>query len=324
MIRLQLRARLVEFFLMKGAFAEATSKSKSKSSVHIAQLDLARSLFGTASTLEQSPDWQLASVLLLREAALLAAVAYTSNGETEPGAVKPSTVWATVCEMAESRTFLRSLSPLALERAEAAICSGISPACSERSRDEVGQLLASLKRITQQLVTWVERDAYAIQRLRARVAARWAGALAVVSLLLGSVGFTIARQSTVNLALNASVTTSSSYMPEAYNPKKLVDGDKTAIGCHTQVDPSPWAVIDLGEQVLVRRVVVTNRQDVPAESAVPLVVELSADGTTYTEFARQVDAFRSWTAIGDAAKARFVRLVIPRTSVLHLNEVEVF
>lgn len=324
MIRLQLRARLVEFFLMKRAFAQAASRVESRSPVRVSQLNLARSLLGTASTLEQGPNWQLASVLLLREAALVAALAYTSNGETQPGAVSPSAVWVTVCESTETQTFLRSLSPLALERAEAAFCSGVSPECSEWTRDEVGQLLQSLKRITQQLVTWVERDAYAIQRLRAHVATRWAGTLGVASLLLGGVGFSIARIGTVNLALNASVTSSSTYLPEVYNPKKLVDGDKTAIGCHTLVDPSPWVVIDLGEEYLVRRVVVTNRHDVPAESAVPLVVELSTDGNTYTEFARQLDAFRSWTATGDSVKARFVRLVIPRTSVLHLNEVEVF
>lgn len=324
MIRLQLRARLVEFFLMKRALAEAASKSQSKGSAHISQLDLARSLLATATTLEIDPDQQLASVLLLREAALLAAVASISGNPIEPEALAPSCIWAKACELAKLRTLLQSLSPLALERAETAIRSGVSPECSAWSDAEVRQLLESLKRITQELLTLAEEDAYATQRVRTRIAGRWAGALILSSLLVGGIGYRIARIGTVNLALNAYVTTSSRYLPEVYDPKKLVDGDKLAIGCHSLVDPSPWAIIDLGEEVTVRRVVVTNRPDVPAESAVPLVIDLSADGNTYKEFARRLDPFRTWTATGNATTARFVRLTIPQTAVLHLNEVEVF
>jgi hypothetical protein len=92
---------------------------------------------------------------------------------------------------------------------------------------------------------------------------------------------------------------------------------------HTQEERNPWVEFDLGSVVSVRRVEVRNRKDCCGERAVPLVVELSTDRQRYSEVARANDAFSEWVAKFSAQKARYVRLRVPRKSILHLEAVAV-
>jgi F5/8 type C domain-containing protein len=87
---------------------------------------------------------------------------------------------------------------------------------------------------------------------------------------------------------------------------------------HTETQDNPWAEIDLGAPKKVRRVEVVNRDDCCSENAIPLVVEVSGDRVTWTEVARRVQNFGSWSASFPPKTARFVRLRVPRRSVLHL------
>ena len=91
---------------------------------------------------------------------------------------------------------------------------------------------------------------------------------------------------------------------------------------HTAEEESPWVEIDLGELRDVDRVMVENRDDMGAERALPLVVELGDTARHYHEVARRVEAFDRWTATFPKQQTRYVRLLVPRRTTLHLKNVE--
>ncbi len=91
---------------------------------------------------------------------------------------------------------------------------------------------------------------------------------------------------------------------------------------HTAEEESPWVEIDLGELRNIDRVMVENRDDMGAERALPLVVELGDTARHYHEVARRVEAFDRWTATFPKQQTRYVRLLVPRRTTLHLKNVE--
>jgi hypothetical protein len=91
---------------------------------------------------------------------------------------------------------------------------------------------------------------------------------------------------------------------------------------HTAEEESPWVEIDLGELRAIDRVMVENRDDLAADRAVPLVVELGDPERHYHEVARRVDVFDRWTATFPKQQARYVRLLVPRKTILHLKNVQ--
>jgi hypothetical protein len=92
---------------------------------------------------------------------------------------------------------------------------------------------------------------------------------------------------------------------------------------HTETEPNPWVELDLGMPQKVSRVEVINRGDCCADRATPLVVEVSTDRAVWTPVARRKEPFGSWTASFPARVARYVRLSVPRRTVLHLQAIAV-
>ena len=92
---------------------------------------------------------------------------------------------------------------------------------------------------------------------------------------------------------------------------------------HTETEPNPWVEIDLGAPMKVSRVEVINRGDCCADRATPLVVEVSTDRARWTPVARRNEPFGSWTASFPARVARYVRLSVPKRTVLHLQAIAV-
>jgi hypothetical protein len=93
---------------------------------------------------------------------------------------------------------------------------------------------------------------------------------------------------------------------------------------HTKEEDSPWVEFDLEKPRRVHIVEIENRMDCCQDRAVPLIVELSTDHTTWTEVARQEKAdFKEWEAKFPRTMARYVRLRVPRRTVLHLHGVKV-
>ncbi len=128
--------------------------------------------------------------------------------------------------------------------------------------------------------------------------------------------------------------------PSALPGRALTTRDDAAGGCdgikngkwgfHTGSAENPWWQVDLGASHALGRVVVWNRCEAVAERASRLEVQLSDDGGTWrtvyrhdgTTFFGHTDG-KPLTAPVDA-EARFVRVVLPGTTYLHLDEIEVF
>ena len=112
-----------------------------------------------------------------------------------------------------------------------------------------------------------------------------------------------------------------------------VDGVKDGKwGFHTGNEAQPWWQVDLGDVVQLARVVVYNRCDGGVGArAIGIMLLTSTDGKTWTESYRHDGA-----AFGgqpdnnplvvpmNGARARFVRLQLPRQDYLHFDEVEVY
>jgi hypothetical protein len=68
---------------------------------------------------------------------------------------------------------------------------------------------------------------------------------------------------------------------------------------------------------------VRNRRNCCSERAVPLVVEVSTDNEHWLEVTRNEQDFSEWKGSFAPVQARWVRLRVPRKTVLHLRRVRV-
>jgi hypothetical protein len=100
-------------------------------------------------------------------------------------------------------------------------------------------------------------------------------------------------------------------------------GDNTDYFFHTNDENSPWLEVDLGKPTSFSAVRVENRRDCCFDRASPLIVEVSSDQTHFHEVARHTTSFSSWLATFGPTQARYVRLRIPRQTLLHLARVRV-
>jgi hypothetical protein len=92
---------------------------------------------------------------------------------------------------------------------------------------------------------------------------------------------------------------------------------------HTGEEHDPWLEIDLGAVHSISGLDVRNRTDCCAERALPLVAEVSLDHVNFREVARQPKEFLNWKASFEPVQARWVKLHVPRRSILHLARVRV-
>jgi|HubBroStandDraft_1064217.scaffolds.fasta_scaffold03588_7 F5/8 type C domain-containing protein len=115
----------------------------------------------------------------------------------------------------------------------------------------------------------------------------------------------------------------SSTLPNCDLAFNTCQGESVNIFFHTLEEDSPWVEFDLGSVQSVSRVIVRNRQDCCAERAVPLAIEVSRDGTSYTEVARRQDPFTEWDAKFRPVRARYVRAKALRRTILHFEGVAV-
>ena len=125
-------------------------------------------------------------------------------------------------------------------------------------------------------------------------------------------------------------------LPAAVMPEEDAAGGCDGVkngkwGFHTALEDNPWWQVDLGEAMPLDRLVVFNRCDHTAGRAVRLAVLLSCDGKDFkqayqhggTVFYGQPDGKPLAVKLG-ATKARYVRLQVPGTNCLHMDEVEVY
>ena len=102
-------------------------------------------------------------------------------------------------------------------------------------------------------------------------------------------------------------------------------------GFHTGRATNPWWQVDLGTSQAVTKVVVWNRTDGASERTNHLSILLSQDGENWrTVYSHDGTLFYGFTDKKplvvhlNGQRGRFVRLQLPGTTYLHLDEVEVF
>jgi hypothetical protein len=88
-----------------------------------------------------------------------------------------------------------------------------------------------------------------------------------------------------------------------------------------QNDPS--IEFDLGKPEKVSALRVFNRLDCCTDRAVPLVIETSLDHKTWKQVARHDEIFKVWKATFPTVQARWVKLHVPRKSLLHFTRVRI-
>ena len=102
-------------------------------------------------------------------------------------------------------------------------------------------------------------------------------------------------------------------------------------GFHTALQDDPWWQVDMGAAMPLDRLVVYNRCDGTAGRAARLAALLSEDGQSFAQvyqhdgsaFLGQSDGQPLSVSL-HGARARYVRLQVPGTNCLHLDEVEVY
>ncbi len=108
----------------------------------------------------------------------------------------------------------------------------------------------------------------------------------------------------------------------------VIDGH---FGFHTQQEENPWWQVDLGQSLPLDRIAIYNRGDGVAERAALLKVLVSDDaqqwqllyehdGAVFQGFADQ----KPLQVAANDCQARYVRIQLPGTNYLHLDEVEVY
>ncbi len=111
----------------------------------------------------------------------------------------------------------------------------------------------------------------------------------------------------------------------------VIDGRQ---GFHTEIEDSPWWMVDLGDVFGISKIVIFNRMDIPevAERANHLAVEIGSRQDNLVEVFRREDP-RAFGGIdghplvfnaGFPVFGRFVRIRLFARNYLHLDQVEVY
>jgi hypothetical protein len=245
------------------------------------------------------------SLALYRSAAYWALVAGREREDAAPPDL-PS-VWK---ELLPDRLLVAAGNPVTLEAIRARLVEADGSRSLENSDDEV----ARARRFTEALVADLEVPRRRLDRILIQ---RWArtllAAFVVVVVLLGLRRLAIGP----NLADGKTYRTSSTWSGCVGDPTCA------ALLFHTDAEQDPWAELDLGAPTRFRRIEITNREDCCADRAVPMVVEISDDRTSWTEIARREQEFSTWTIKSPPRTARYLRFKILKNAALHLHAIVV-
>jgi hypothetical protein len=115
----------------------------------------------------------------------------------------------------------------------------------------------------------------------------------------------------------------SSKMAECHPEQNECGGYPTRVLFHTVEEVNPWYLIDFTQPTAFTRMTIVNRGDMGEGRAIPLVVEVSDDGTNFREIARRNEVFATWKPEVGLQNARYVRVRADRKTWLHLEAVRI-
>ncbi len=275
-----------------------------------------------AAAIELGADHDVPALALLRDALVLrvAAALAATDATADVHDLTPESAWDALDALGADAT--GAPMPPAT-RARAALSSSSLVSLDDLAEADRRVTRAQAEAIDLWLRGFVEPRAPAV--IRADRASR----VAVLVVVVAAVALLIVRSlsTEANVALGRSVEASSRY-PGTSEPSGLTDGVRTgAHGAHTNRERSAWLAIDLGTTRRVRRVAIYNRGDGYESEVVPLVLEVSVDGSRYHRLGERKEPFTQaepWVVEVTATEARWVRVRRPKAGYIALSEIEVF
>ena len=311
--------RIVDWYTCRPA-REAVRRAASAGRRELELLGRAKAAFNTGNLLRQPSDPSRKSLAGAHAAALYAESLTWALWSSRPSAPRlpPDEL------LLRDEPVTRELG-LSEERAHELSQLLASPALAvelaERSEQEQSAAATLLKRAALVAIDVHERPQRAAAGITLLAFARVA--LTLLALALVVAGAVALRPQRANLAAGKPWKTSSSLF-DCHPEQVECGGVKTRILFHTRDEQDPWFQYDLGTKTTFSSLRIENRQDGESDRAVPLVVEVGDDGEHFRQVARRDSEFSAWSPSFPAVTARYVRLRVPRRSMLHLEEVELY
>jgi hypothetical protein len=314
----------IEFFTLRQRLAQARADGYGQGHPGWPQFEYARSAIVDALQLAASQQGERSASLLYRSAVVLLIHAYRAGDRTNQStALDAADGWKWFVESERGKLLISELKSgnltvltemMTSSRAEAYLAD-----LPSAERDAALQVLGSLSRALADELNGKALVTERLGRLRTR---RIAVGAALACLLAG-----VSAKPWIlpnNLALHRRVMLSSNSPEWGVDPQRVVDGNTTNLGFHTDSGADQSVTIDLGRSQWIRRVEVFNRPDCCKERAVPLRLEVSTDGTTFSQVLQHTTVFDQWSAHFPPTAAVFVRLTHVGSGHLHLSEIEVY
>jgi hypothetical protein len=98
---------------------------------------------------------------------------------------------------------------------------------------------------------------------------------------------------------------------------------KDGLLLHTAFQPEPWVLIEVDEPRSIHEVTIENRRDCCFERGLPLLVELSSDGQTFSLVGWKNVTFAEWKLSFEPQTARYVRLRSQAETHLQLAQIAI-
>lgn len=92
---------------------------------------------------------------------------------------------------------------------------------------------------------------------------------------------------------------------------------------HTKQEANPWVLVDLSSTRTIESVLVKNRLDCCQDRGLPLLLEFAGEDRKFTLLDTRKERFQVWQASFAPVQARYVRLRVVGTNILHLHAIQI-
>ena len=301
------------------AFPELSEQAAELAQRAISSADAAASVIGHGDPPQPSSEPHASE--LYRQSAYWAVRALALGSEAESTWGSDAGEWdlldagllARVAEDREQREWLHST------LRSGSFVSFVDLPASARSR-----ACRQLRQIAESLLAQLDRRRRALRALQVQRA--WRIALPVLLVLGCATGMLLresARRRASDIALGKTWRISSQVAGLGCKSPAQECAESPNFFFHTSSQAEPWIEFDLGEPHQVSKLEIDNRKECCEQRAVPLAIEVSEDQRIWRAVATRDEVFRHWSAGFAPVRARWVRLRLRKTGILHLSRVRI-